>query len=124
MLPPLPIFNMTYLTVYKVVYIATLVLKVSYLLLYRCDPLIPNAGFPPGMFERGGPKGVGVWGSSPWRKKSRVFKFWCLKWPILTEMTVKYGKYFNFSCRQVGDNPPCGAEWESGPLPPGGNPAM
>ena len=59
-------------------------------------------------------KGCGVWGRSPRRKKSRVFKFWFLKWPILTEITVKY---FNFSCQQGGDIPPCGAKW-GGPDPP------
>ena len=32
--------------------------------------------------------------------------FWCLKWPILTEMTVKYEKYYNFSCEQGRDIPP------------------
>ena len=63
------------------------------------------------MFERGGPEGVGVWGSSH-------RKFCCLKWPILTEMTVKYGIYFYFFCQQ-GGYPPCGAEWGgSGPPPP------
>ena len=64
-------------------------------------------GFPPGMFERGGPKGVVGLGVFPQEKKNRVFKFLCLKWPILTEMTL------------------CGAEWGGpdppGP-PPGGNP--
>ena len=39
----------------------------------------------------------------------------CLIW---TEMTVKYGIHFNFSCQQGGDIPPCGAKWGSGPLPP------
>ena len=49
-----------------------------------------------------------------------------LKWPILTEMTVKYGKYFNFSCQQGGEggNPPCGAEWGGGVPTPGENPVI
>ena len=51
-----------------------------------------NPGFPPGMFERGGPKGMG--GLGP------------IKWPILPEMTVKYEIYFYFSCQQGGDIPP------------------
>ena len=60
----------------------------------------------------GGPKGVGGLGALPHEKKIRVFKFWCLKWSILTEITVKYGKYFNFFCQQGGGYPPpCGAEW-------------
>ena len=62
-------------------------------------------GTPPGMFERGGPKRVGGLGVLPHEKKIRVFKFWCSKWPILTEMTVKYGKYFKFPCQQGGISP-------------------
>ena len=75
---------------------------------------------------RGGiQKGWGVWVSSPRRKKIRVFKFWCLKWPILTEMTVKYWKYFIFFCQQGGISPPValsgGVRTPTDP-PPGGNP--
>ena len=81
-------------------------------------------GFPPVTFERrGGTKGGGGLGAHHHEKKIRVFKFWFLKWPILSEMTVKYGKYFNFSCQQGGGDipPPCGAEWGVR-TPPGGNP--
>ena len=69
------------------------------------------------MFERGGPKGVGGL-DLPQEIKFKSFKFWCLKWPILTEMTVKYRKYFYFSCQQGGDIPPCGAEWGVRTPPP------
>ena len=48
------------------------------------------------MFERGVQKG---WGGVN-LGVIRVFKFRCLKWPILSEMTVKYAKYFIFSCQQ------------------------
>ena len=64
--------------------------------------------------SEGGPKGVG--GSSPRR---------CLKWHILTEMTVKYGIYFYFLCQQGGDIPP--VVLSGGvrtPPTPGGNPAL
>ena len=73
-------------------------------------------GFPPGMFQRGVQKGWGVWGSSPRR---------CLKWHILTEMTVKYEIYFYFLCQQGGDIPP--VVLSGGvrtPPTPGGNPAL
>ena len=71
------------------------------------------------MFERGGPKGAGGLGVLPLEEQIRVFKFLCLKKPILTEMTVKYGKYFNFSANKGGvvlsgglrtppRTPPCG----------------
>ena len=45
-------------------------------------PLGYQTGFLPGMFEWGGGGGEG--------KKIRV-KFLCFKWPILTDMTPKYG---------------------------------
>ena len=66
-------------------------------------------GFSPGMFERGVQKGWRVWGPPPSQeKKIQNFKFWCLKWPIWNEMTIKYGISFNFSCQQggPGDIPP------------------
>ena len=68
------------------------------------------------MFGRGGPQGVGDLGV--------LFKFWCLKWPILTEMTVKYGKYFQFFLPTRGGYPPCGAEWWGPDPPPGRNPGV
>ena len=49
----------------------------------------------------GGPKrveGLGFPPPPPRRKKIQNFKFWCLKWPIWNEMTIKYGISFNFSC--------------------------
>ena len=77
------------------------VLDKCYINYYR-----PVSGFPPEMFERGwGSKRGGGSEVLPQEKKIRVLKFWCLKWPILTEMTVKYGKYFNFSGQQGGDFP-------------------
>ena len=60
-----------------------------------------KAGFPPGMFEWGSPKGVGVWGRPP-GEKNQIFQLYCLKWPILTEMSAKYGKYYFFLCQQGG----------------------
>ena len=60
-----------------------------------------KTGFPLGMFEWGGPKGV--WGGCLLPgEKNRIFQFYCLKWPILTEMSEKYGKYFCFFCQQGG----------------------
>ena len=62
-------------------------------------------GFPPGMFDferKGGPKGRGVWRSFPRRKKIQSFQFKWLKWPILTEMTAKYGICFYLLCQQGG----------------------
>ena len=53
------------------------------------------------------------------------FKFECLKWPILAEITAKSAIYSHFFCQQGGDIPPCGPE-RGGPDPPGplpgGNP--
>ena len=34
-----------------------------------------QSGFPPGMFERGGPKWVGGLGVLPQEKKNQIFKF-------------------------------------------------
>ena len=68
--------------------------------------VIYSQGFRQECLKGGVQEGWGIWGSSPRRKKIRVFKFWCLTWPILTEMTVKNGKYFYFSCQQAGVNPP------------------
>ena len=67
------------------------------------------------MFERGGggPKRVGGLGVLPEEKKIQSFTFLCLKWPILTEKTVKYRKYFLFLPTR-GGYPPCGAEWGGG----------
>ena len=75
-------------------------LTISYKVIEFTFP--PTAGFPPGM----------SWGSSPKRKKYQSFKFECLKWPILIEMTAKSGIYCHFLCQQRGDTPPppCGAE--------------
>ena len=59
------------------------------------------------MFEWGGgdPKGVGVRGTQ--EKKIKSFKFACLKWPILVEITAKSGIFFHFHCQQGGPgNPP------------------
>ena len=67
-------------------------------------------GFQPGMYERGGPKRVGGLGILPQENKIKVFKFWCSKWPILPEMTVKYEKKKKFLPTR-GGYPPCGAEW-------------
>ena len=55
------------------------------------------------------------------------FKFCCLIWPILTEMTINYEILFYLPTR--GYISPCGAEWEGvptppPPLPPGGSPDM
>ena len=55
----------------------------------------------------GGSKRKGV---LPQEKKKQSFQFKCLKWPILTEMTAKYGIYFYFLCQQGVDIPRCGAE--------------
>ena len=52
-----------------------------------------------GGVQKGWGGGLGV---LPQEKKIQIFKFWCLKWPILTEMTVKYGIYFSFLCQQGG----------------------
>ena len=75
----------------------------------------PISGFPPGMFERGGPKGVGGLGKK--EKKNQRFKFECLIWPFLAEITAKSGIYFHFLCQQGGDIPLCGAD-RGGPDPP------
>ena len=57
------------------------------------------------------------------RKQLQSFKFECLKWPILAEMTAKSGIYFHFLCQQGGGYPPCGAKRGGGfRTPPGGNP--
>ena len=56
--------------------------------------LLSLSGFPPGMFEKGGSKGGASGGPPPGEKKFKIFQFKCLKWPILTEMTAKYGIYF------------------------------
>ena len=66
-------------------------------------------------FERGGPKGVGVWGTPPRRKKIENFE--CLKWPILTEMTENLEYIVIFFANKAGGYPPCGAE-RGGPDPP------
>ena len=59
------------------------------------------------VWEGGGAlKGVGGLRVIPQEKKNQSFKFWCLKWPIWTEMTVKYGIYFICSCQQGGISPP------------------
>ena len=64
---------------------------------------IKKPGFPPVMLERGGSKrggrGLGV------LIKNQNFKFECLKWPILAEMTAKSGIYFHFLCQQGGISP-------------------
>ena len=39
-------------------------------------------------------------------------------------MTVKYGKYFNFSCQQGGISPPPVVLSEGVRTPPGGNPGL
>ena len=68
-----------------------------------------------------------VWGvcGSPREEKKQSFKFWCPKWPILPEMTVKYEIYFYFFCQQGGDIPPVvlsgGVRTRSDP-PLGGSP--
>ena len=49
------------------------------------------------MFEWEGPRGVGGLGVLPREKKIKSFKFECLKWPILTEMTAKSGVHFLFA---------------------------
>ena len=43
------------------------------------------------MSERGGSKRDG---GPPLEGNKFSFKSWCLKWPILTEITVKYGIIF------------------------------
>ena len=79
-----------------------------------------SSGFPQGLFERGVQKGWGVWGSSPKEKKSQSFKFECMKWPILAEITAKSAIYSHFLCQQGGGgiSPPCGAERGGGSRPP------
>ena len=62
----------------------------------------PSKGFRQECLREGVQKG---WGSSPRGKKILIFQFLCLKWPILTEITVKYIIYFNFLCQQGGDTP-------------------
>ena len=69
------------------------------------------------MFERGDPRGVGVWVSSPRRKKIQSFKFDSLKWSFLAEITTKSAIYSHFLCKQGGDISPHGAE-RGGPDPP------
>ena len=68
------------------------------------------------MFERGVQKEWGVLGSSPGRKS---FKFECLKWPFLAEITAKSEIYSHFLFQQ-GGYPPCDPERGSGPPPPPG----
>ena len=69
-------------------------------------------------------KGLGVCGSSPRRKQNQSFKFECLKWPILAEITAKSAIYSHFLCQQVGgiSTPLYGAE-KGGPDPPHPDPS-
>ena len=83
-----------------------------------------SSGFPPGRFEREGPKGVGGLGALPQKKKIRVFTFWCLKLPILTEMTVKYGKYILIILANKGGISPPVVLSGGVQTPPGGNPVV
>ena len=66
---------------------------------------------------------MGGLGVHPQEKKNQNFKFECLKWPILAEMTAKSGIYFNFLCQQGGGYSPLWClEGGPDPPPPGGNP--
>ena len=55
--------------------------------------------------------------------RGQVFKFWCLKWHILTEMTAKYGNILIFLANKGGIHPPVVLSGGSG-TPPGGNPVV
>ena len=54
------------------------------------------------------------------RKQIQSFKFECLKWPILAEMTAKSGIYFHFLCQQGGGeiSPPVVLRGGGGSGPP------
>ena len=73
-------------------------------------------GFRQDVWE-GSPKEGGL-GVLPQEKKIQSFQFKCSKWPILTEMTEKYGIYFYFLCQQGGISPPVVPSVGPDPLPP------
>ena len=52
----------------------------------------------------GGSKWGGESGGPTTGEKIQSFKFQCLTWPILTEMTPKYGIYIFFLYQQGGDS--------------------
>ena len=91
--------------------------------------ILSSSGFPPGMSETGGSKGVGGLGFLSQKKKIQSFKFWCLKWSILTEIfDSKIWNIFLFYLPTRGKHPPppcdppCGAEWgDLYPPSPAGN---
>ena len=73
------------------------------------------------MFERGGGSKKGGWsGGPPTGENKSEFQYnQCLKWPILTEITAKYGTYFYLLYQQGGGGyPPLGAELGTKPPPP------
>ena len=66
--------------------IAYLSIECYYTVIHLCE--LHPTGLPPGIIKwRGGPNEVGGLEVLP----QESFKFQCSKWPILTEMTPKYG---------------------------------
>ena len=78
---------------------------------------------PPGMFEWGVQKSWGGRGLGVFLQEKKKFKILVLKWPILTEMTVKYGIYFYFFLPTIPP-PVVLSGGGGGPDPPCGNPAL
>ena len=75
-------------------------------------------GFSPRLFERGFFLWEGETSRPPSRKKNQSFKFECLKWPILAEITAESEIYSHFFCQQGRDIPPVFLRRGSGPPPP------